>query len=273
MNDFDVPMQRVKEAMRAVWMAGDFGVVARTIATGGAEFVTRLQIPAGARVLDVATGTGNLAIPLARDGAVVTGLDIAPNLLVQARERAAAENLAVQFDEGDAEHLPYADGSFDAVVTMFGAMFAPRPEVVAAEMARVLRPGGMLAMANWTPSSFTARMFAVVSRYVPSPPGVEPTDLWGDDATVRARLAPWFDEIRTEIIPLEFNMPTTAAGAVEFFRTYFGPVQTAFKRLDAAGQAALAAELEQLWAGADVSREAGRMLVPNEYLHVTGRRD
>ena len=135
MNDFDVPMQRVKEAMRAVWMAGDFGVVARTIATGGAEFVTRLQIPAGARVLDVATGTGNLAIPLARGGAVVTGLDIAPNLLVQARERAATENLAVQFDEGDAEHLPYADGSFDAVVTMFGAMFAPRPEVVAAAHA------------------------------------------------------------------------------------------------------------------------------------------
>lgn len=271
MNSPDVPIERIKEGMRASWIAGDFGVVAKTIAGAGAEFVERLGIPAGERVLDVATGTGNLAIPLARGGAVVTGVDIAPNLLAQGRERAAAENLAVQFDEGDAEQLPYADGSFDAVVTMFGAMFAPRPEVVAAEMARVLRPGGLLAMANWSPSSFTAQMFEVSAKHVARPPGIAPPELWGDAATVRERLAPRFMEIRTEIVPLQFDMPMNAAGAVEFFRKYFGPMAMAFGRLDAAGQAGLAADLEELWAGANTSGEAGRLLVLNEYLQVTAR--
>src|SRR5437763_9757579 len=149
----------IKAGMRSTWMAGDFGVVARTISAGAESFIAGLKIPAGTLVLDVATGTGNLAIPLARSGAVVTGVDIAPNLLDQARERAAAEGLTAHFDEADAEQMPYADASFDAVVTMFGAMFAPRPEVVASELARVLRPGGLLAMANWNPASFTGRMF------------------------------------------------------------------------------------------------------------------
>lgn len=142
------PIQKLKDSMRASWMAGDFGVVARTISGGAEAFVSRLSIPPGARVLDVACGTGNLAIPLARRGAVVTGVDIAPNLLAQARERARAEGLEVNFDEGDAEQLPYPDASFDAVVSMFGAMFAPRPELVASELARVLKAGGLLAMAN-----------------------------------------------------------------------------------------------------------------------------
>ena len=166
-----VPLEQIKASMRATWMAGDFGVVAKTIAGAAGEFVERLPIAPGMKVLDVACGTGNVALPLARAGAVVTGVDIAPNLLVQGRERAAAEGLAVTFDEGDAEQLPYADGSFDAVVTMFGAMFAPRPEVVAAELARVLKPGGLLAMANWNPASFSGKMFKVGSMHVPPPAG------------------------------------------------------------------------------------------------------
>src|SRR6185437_389984 len=120
-------IDQIKANMRNTWMAGDFGVVAKTIAAGAEAFIQRLAIPAGKRVLDIATGTGNLAIPLARSGCFVTGVDIAPNLLEQARQRASAEGLAVQFDDGDAEALPYADASFDAVITMFGAMFAPRP--------------------------------------------------------------------------------------------------------------------------------------------------
>ena len=144
-------IDQIKASMRATWMAGDFGVVARTISSGAEDFIRRLPNPSGLRALDVACGTGNLAIPLARAGAVVTGVDIAPNLLVQARERASAESLLVHFDEGDAEELPYPDASFDLVVSMFGAMFAPRPELVASELARVLKPGGLLAMANWNP--------------------------------------------------------------------------------------------------------------------------
>jgi SAM-dependent methyltransferase len=268
-----IPMEQIKASMRATWMAGDFGVVAKTIAGAAEEFVQRLPIAPGMLVLDVACGTGNVAIPAARAGAVVTGVDIASNLLVQARERAVAEGLVATFDEGDAEALPYADATFDAVVTMFGAMFAPRPEMVAAELARVLKPGGLLAMANWNPASFSGKMFKVGSMHAPPPPGLAPPVLWGDEATVLVRLGENFEEIRTELIPVDFDMPVNPAGAVAFFRKYFGPTQMAFGRLDEAGQAKFAEALEELWAGANVAENpAERTLVRNEYLEVVARR-
>jgi SAM-dependent methyltransferase len=268
-----VPMEQIKASMRATWMAGDFGVVAKSVAGAAEAFVVRLGIEPGMRVLDVACGTGNVAIPASRLGAVVTGVDIASNLLVQARERAAAEGLTVTFDEGDAEALPYADASFDVVVTMFGAMFAPRPELVAAELARVLKPGGLLAMANWNPASFTGKMFRLGSQHVPPPPGLAPPVLWGDEATVRERLGFSFQDIRTELIPVDFDMPVNPAGAVAFFRKYFGPTQMAFGRLDEAGQAKFAVALEELWAGANVAEDQSEhTLVRNEYLEVVGRR-
>ena len=150
-------MDALKTKLRATWIAGDFGEIAKSYATGAEDFIHGLNLQAGQRVLDVACGTGNLALPAARLGAVVTGVDIAPNLIEQARENAKHEGLTVQFDEGDAEKLPYEDASFDAVVTMFGAMFAPRPELTAAELKRVVRPGGSIAMANWTPSGLSDR--------------------------------------------------------------------------------------------------------------------
>ena len=266
-------IDQIKQVMRATWMAGDFGVVAKSISGGAESFISRLRVPAGARVLDIACGTGNLTIPLARAGAIVTGVDIAPNLLVQAGARAAAEGLSVTFDEGDAEQLPYADASFDVVVTMFGAMFAPRPELVAAEFARVLKPGGLLAMANWTPGGFSGLMFQVSGRHVPPPPGIAPPVLWGDDATVRQRLTPGFTNVETELVGIDFDLPVDPAGAVAFFREYFGPTKTAFSRLDEPGQAALAADLEALWAGANVAPEpANRTLIRNEYLQVIAKR-
>jgi ubiquinone/menaquinone biosynthesis C-methylase UbiE len=266
-------MQQIKESMRAVWMAGDFGVAAKTVAGGAEQFVNGIDIPSGAQVLDVACGTGNSAIPLARRGATVTGVDIATNLLAQARERAAAEGVTLRFDEGDAEELPYPDGTFDAVVTMFGAMFAPRPELVAAEFARVLKPGGLLAMANWNPTSFAGKMFQVTGRHAPPPAGLAPPSLWGDDKTVRARLEQDFENIATEIVPIVFDMPTSPAGAVTFFRTYFGPTQMAFNRLDAAGQQAFAAELESLFASANTATDGpNHTVVPNEFLKLTARR-
>lgn len=262
----------LKEAMRAMWMAGDFGQIAKTVAPAAEAFIDRLPVEPGATVLDVACGTGNTALPLARRGAIVTGVDIATNLLVQARERAAAEHLSITFDEGDAEHLPYPNASFDMVTTMFGAMFAPHPELVAAEFARVLKPGGMLAMANWNPASFSGAMFKVSGRHVPPPAGIAPPVLWGDEATVRHRLGAQFHNIQTEIIPMLFDMPATPAQVVEFFRRYFGPTQVAFSRLDPAGQAALAADMEALWAGANTSKDPHRTVVPNEYLQVTAVR-
>ncbi|SEG22073.1 Methyltransferase domain-containing protein [Bryocella elongata] len=272
-NPLPPPIEKIKEGMRATWMAGDFGMVARTIARGGEEFVAALQLPpAPAKVLDIATGTGNLAVPLAALGYDVTGVDIAPNLLEQARERAAAAGLTIQFDEGDAEAMPYADESFDVVVSMFGAMFAPRPALVAAECARVLKPGGLLAMANWTPGGFTGRMFRLGAGHVPPPPGIDPPVRWGDPATVRERLGAGFESIEFEVIPIDFDMPTPPSGAVEFFRKYFGPTQVAFSRLTTAGQVAFTGDLTHLWTEANVSGDPNRTLVKNEYLKVTARK-
>ena len=144
-------LDQLKQRMKGTWMAGDFGQIARYSAKAAEEFVDRLNVKPGMQVLDVACGTGNLAIPAARKGASLHGADIATNLIEQARQRAASEGLHATFQEGDAEDLPYPDASFDLVMTMFGAMFAPRPERVAAELTRVCRPGGVVAMANWTP--------------------------------------------------------------------------------------------------------------------------
>jgi SAM-dependent methyltransferase len=277
-NEVPVPqapsIEQIKAGMRNTWMAGDFGVIARTIAgSGGDAFATRLAIPPGTKVLDVATGTGNVAIPLARAGCIVTGVDIAPNLLVQARERAAAEGLPIAFDEGDAEQLPYDDASFDVIVTMFGAMFAPRPERVAAEAARVLKPGGLLAMANWNPASFTGKMFRTGAAHVPPPPGVVPPVMWGDEATARKRLAGAFTDIKTELIPMDFDLPMNPAGAVNLFRTFFGPTKMAFERLDESGQAALEADLVTLWTLENQAPDpANHTLIRNQYLQVTARR-
>src|SRR5919205_2555729 len=165
-------LDALKTKLRATWIAGDFGEIARYYAVQAEDFIKRLDLRPGMTVLDVACGTGNLAIPAARTGATVTGVDIAPNSVEQARENARREGLNVQFDEGDAEALPYGDASFDAVVTMFGAMFAPRPELVAAELKRVCRPGGLIAMANWTPTGFIGKMFKTMTSHVAPPAGL-----------------------------------------------------------------------------------------------------
>ena len=266
-------LDQIKSSLRNTWMAGDFGVIAKTLSGDADGFVARLDLPAGSHVLDVATGTGNLALPLARSGCLVTGLDLAPNLLVQARERAAAEGLTIAFDEGDAEALPYPDATFDAVVTMFGAMFAPRPDVAASELARVVKPGGILAMANWNPASFTGKMFKVGSTHNPPPPTVQPPVLWGDELTVRNRLSPFFTNIQTTLIPLTFDLPFNPAGAVDFFRQYFGPTQVAFSRLDEPGQQRFATALEVLWSEHNTAPDpTTQTLVPNQYLQVVATR-
>jgi ubiquinone/menaquinone biosynthesis C-methylase UbiE len=273
MSNIAVPLEKIKDSMRTMWMAGDFGVIAKLNSSSAEEFVKRLALPADARVLDVATGTGNLAIPLAQSGAVITGLDIAPNLLAQARERAAAEGLTVQFDEGDVEQMPYADGAFDAVVTMFGAMFAPRPDVVAAELARVLKPGGVLAMANWNPESITGKTSRISSKHAPLAPGLVAPVMWGNVVAVRKRLTPYFTEIKTELIPFDFDNPMSPAETVEIFRKYFGPTQMAFSRLDAAGGAAMTAELVALFTEFNVADDpTERTLIHSEYLQVAAVR-
>ena len=273
MNSTRPDLEQIKSSMRTQWMAGDFGEIASLMAGSGSAFVERLNLAPGTRVLDVACGTGNLAIPLSRAGCAVTGVDIAPNLLAQARERAREEHLTVTFEEGDAEQLPYPDACFDGVVSMFGAMFAPRPEIVVAEFARVLRPGGLLAMANWNPNSFSGAMFRVSARHAPPPPGLPPPVLWGDREVLLERLGHAFDAIECELVPIPFDLHADPKGVVAFFRRFFGPTQMAFLGLEPDAQAAFAEALEALWSRANVAPDPTQQtLVHNEYLRVTARR-
>jgi ubiquinone/menaquinone biosynthesis C-methylase UbiE len=263
--------QQLKEGMRRTWMAGDFGRIAQYATKSAEDFVNRLSIVPGMRVLDVACGTGNTAIPAARKGAHVTGIDIAPNLLDQARQRASAEGMTVTFDEGDAENLPYANAEYDLVISMFGAMFAPRPEQVAAQLTRVCRPGGQIAMANWTPKGFAGEMFTLTARHVPPPEGIAPPVLWGDEEVVRKRFAGTTSQINTsrQVIDMEFPFPPPQV--VQLFRDYFGPTQVAFSRLDPPRQELYAADLENLWNQHNESK-TGNTKIRNEYLEVIATR-
>ena len=257
----------LKTRLRATWIAGDFGQIAKYYTGEAEEFIERLNLKPGMKVLDVACGTGNLALPAARAGATVTGVDLAPNLVEQARENAKREGLNIQFDEGDAEALPYDVASFDAVVTMFGAMFAPRPELVASELKKVCRPGGFIAMANWTPGGFIGQMFKTMSSHVPPPAGMPSPVLWGVEETVRERLGEGISKLDMKPQILKFAFPFSPAETVEHFRLYYGPTQKAFGTLDETKQAALRKDLEQLWTANNQATE-GTTLVDSEFLEV-----
>jgi SAM-dependent methyltransferase len=257
----------LKSGMKFAWMAGDFGQIATYSSQAAEDFVRGIGIPAKASVLDVACGTGNTAVPAARAGASVTGIDIATNLLSQARQRAAAENLDIHFEEGDAEDLPFPSASFDVVLSMFGAMFAPRPERVAAELLRVSKPGGVIAMANWTPEGFVGKTFQLMHKMLPSPPCLPAPVLWGDEATVRERLSADASSLKLTRQKFWFHYPFSPRETVEFFRQYFGPTQVAFSRLDPAGQATLASQLEALWSEHNTATD-GTTRVETEYLDV-----
>ena len=260
-----------KEKMRAMWMAGDFGKIAEYTAKYAENFVEALAIKPGMQVLDVACGTGNLAIPAARKGARVTGVDIASNLLAQARARAEAEGLKIAFEEGDAEHLHFPDEHFDLVMSMFGAMFAPDPDRVASELARVCRHGGRIAMANWTPEGFTGKMLRLTSRHVPPPVELPAPTLWGDEAVARLRLSANGVEVKSTRRKIVFDYPFSPREVVQFFREYFGPTKVAFSRLDAAAQDEYRDDLEKLWSEYNQAND-GTTLIQNEYLEVIGTR-
>ena len=260
-------MENLKSKLRATWIAGDFGEIAKSIEAGAEEFVSRLDLKTGTRVLDVACGTGNLAIPAAKAGAEVTGVDIAPNLIEQAIARAEAEDVNAKFDVGDAEALQYDDASFDIVMTMFGAMFAPRPDITASELKRVTKPGGLIAMANWTAEAFTGDMFKTNAKHVPPPPGMAPPLQWGNEDIVRERFAEGISDLQLTRRKILFTYPFGPTETVEHFRKFFGPTQKAFESLDVDGQAALRADLEALWTTANQATD-GTTKVESEYLEV-----
>lgn len=263
-------IQGIKSRMRDTWMAGDFGEIAAYIQSHADDFIDRRSITPGTRILDVACGTGNLAIPAARAGGVVTGIDIADNLIEQARARADQENLDIDFQVGDAENLAQPDNAFDLVVSMYGVMFAPRPEKGAAELVRVSRPGGTIAMANWIPDSFIGRMFRVVARHAPPPEGIPSPAEWGDPAIVRQRFGDTVESLSAEPVTVVFEYPFNVHDVVQFHIDFFGPIERAWNNLTEEGRQALRQDLEAHWSEYNQATD-GTTRVEAQYLEVVAK--
>jgi SAM-dependent methyltransferase len=259
-------LAKLKQGARASWAAGDFPAIARRELWGvGPVVVAEAHVAPGDEVLDVACGTGNAALRAAQAGAVVTGVDLTPELFAAGRELAAEAGVEIDWVQGDAEELPFRDGSFDVVLSTFGCMFAPRHRVAAHEIARVLRPGGRLAIASWTPEGITGAFFRTMGRYLPAPPPpAEPPLLWGSESHV----AELFEDTGVELgferrLAAETERFDSAEEAIEFASEKFGPMMMARQMTEAAGTwPALRAELLDLY-GRDE---------PGEYLLATGRK-
>ena len=263
-------MESLKAQLKKIWTAGDYDRFSRFMQGSAREFYERLTITPGSQLLDVGCGSGQFALMAAKDGIEVTGVDLADNLVERARARAQAEGLRACFEEADAESLPFEDASFDVVVSLIGAMFAPRPELVARELLRVCVPGGTIAMANWTPQGFIGQMFKAVSKFI-APSGMPSPVLWGDETTVRERLGHGLSPLSLTKRQYLFSYPFPPAEVVEFFRLYYGPANRAFASLDAEGQSQLRHELEALWTVHNRAG-AGCTTVFAEYLEVIGTR-
>jgi ubiquinone/menaquinone biosynthesis C-methylase UbiE len=262
----DIDLAAVKSRQQVAWSAGNYAVVGTTLQIVGEDLCEALDLRAGSRVLDVAAGNGNATLAAARRWCDVTSTDYVPSLLESGRTRARAEGHTIQFEQADAENLPFADASFDVVMSTFGVMFTPNQDKAASELARVCRPGGKIGLANWTPESFIGQLFKTIGKYIPPAPGVKSPGLWG----TKARLHELFDKTASEIratrreFVFRYHSPTHW---IEVFRTYYGPMNKTFGALDAEKQFAFTRDLLALMESRN--RSGDRTLVlPSEYLEV-----
>jgi len=244
-------LAQVKQRQQQMWASGDFHAVAMLIQPVADAVVAAVEPQAGWRVLDVATGSGNAAIAAARYGADVVGIDYVPSLLARGRRRIEAEGLKANLIEGDAEDIPMPDASFDAVISVFGSMFAPNHQRAADEITRVTRPGGFIGLATWTPDGFIGEMLKVVAGHVPPPAGVASPLLWGSKAYVSDLLGDKISALACTEQTFTFRFRSPEA-FVDYFRTFYGPTVKAFEALGASGHDALFADLVYL-----VRRHAG----------------
>jgi SAM-dependent methyltransferase len=266
-----VDMQALRQAGQKTWSEGDFAVVAAIVVMVSEELVEALDVVPGERVLDVACGSGNAALAASRrTWGNVVGVDFVPALLERARERAAAERLDAEFVEGDAAELPFGDGEFDVVASVFGAMFAPDQKQAAAELLRACKPGGRIGMANWVPDGPVSQLFAIVAKHVPPPPGFTPPVLWGTEDHVRELFGDGVTDLR-----FERRVSRQAFKSIdhylEIFRSYFGPIKLAFDRVGPDGEAALEADLREQLGKCNTAGDRAFVIEP-EYLQVIAKR-
>lgn len=259
-----VDLAAVKTRQQAMWASGDFSVIGTTLQLAGESLCEAVDLEAGSRVLDVACGNGNAALAAARRFAKVTGLDYVPELLRRAAERARAERLEIEWVEGDAEKLPFSDGQFDVALSTYGIMFAPDQEQAAREILRVVRPGGKIGLANWTPEGFIGQLLKTVSKHVPPPAGVASPIYWGTEARLQ-ELFRSARSIRTTKKDFVFRYES-AAHFIDIFRRFYGPTYKAFGALDPVGQSLLAKDITEM--SARFNRRDGSFVVPGEYLEV-----
>lgn len=264
-----VDLAAVKNKQHLAWSSGDYAVVGTTLQIVGESLCEALDLRAGERVLDVAAGNGNATLAAARRWCDVVSTDYVPALLERGRGRASAEGLPVQFEQADAENLPYTDHSFDVVLSTFGVMFTPDQDKAAAEMARVCKPGGRVGLANWTPASFVGELFKTMGRYLPPAAGVKSPALWGTEARLREIFGERLDTITIERRNFAFRY-RNAAHWLEVFRTFYGPMHKAFGALDAEKQEALSDDLIALAERFNRATD-GTLVAPSEYIEAVIR--
>lgn len=264
-----VDLQELKARQQATWSLGDYSMVATPLVVVSETLCEAVDLRAGQRVLDVATGSGNTAIAAARRHCDVTGIDYVPALLERGRERASAERLPIAFQEGDTESIPFEDAAFDVVLSTFGAMFAPNQEQAARELLRVCKPGGRIGMANWTPEGLAGRMFRVVGGYLP-PSGAPPPSVWGTEEGLRRLLGGGISDLSVARRGFVFRYRSSEHW-LDTFRTYFGPVRRVFQALEAEKQDALARDLTGLIEECNQSGDS-TIVAPSEYLEVVATR-
>lgn len=256
----------IKSRQQATWASGDFAVIGTTLQIVGEMLAEAIDVRAGERVLDIAAGNGNATLAAARRFAHVTSTDYVPALLDKGRARAQAEGLAVDFRVADAEDLPFEDASFDVVLSTYGAMFTPDHRRPASEMLRVVKSGGRIGMANWTPQGFIGQLFKIIGAYVPPPVGLQSPALWGTEPHLVALFGTEAADIRC--VRKHFNMRyESAAHWIQVFRDFYGPVHRAFAALDAAKQADLERDIAGLLDRCNVAGTSS-LVVPSEYLEV-----
>ena len=256
----------IKTRQKATWASGDYAVVGTTLQIVGETLCEAADLRAGQRVLDVAAGNGNATLAAARRWCEVTSTDYVSALLERGRMRAEAEGLEVEFQQADAEALPFTSDSFDAVVSTFGVMFTANQDKAAAELLRVCKPGGKIGLANWTPNGFIGQLFKTLGKHMPPPAGVKSPALWGTRARIDEMFGPQAASIET--LPREFMFRYRSAQHwIDVFKTYYGPVLKTLAALPADGKAALIADMTALIGRMNVATD-GTMVVPSEYLEV-----